>query len=178
MNRYRYSSDKHKRNAYQNECDEYLKDLGDTHFFDVNSQIYKPNSCKPVTQAKDKSAGASKSSPLFVEPAADGCMIALAAFSACVAFVTLLVVGIYTFASYGQWEQMRITTRELETPRKPLGMLSIKPEITNTWINELGLELWRLLQVLTSPEAEESTLRWGKSPRSPSWSKILERLQL
>jgi len=100
MNRDISSRDKYEGDAY-------LKDIEDTHFFDVDGGIYKPKSCRTETRSEKDNRGASPSTPFFVNPSSDGCLIGIATFSALVAFATLLVVGAYTYVAHGQWEEMR-----------------------------------------------------------------------
>jgi len=93
------SSDKHERDAH-------LKEIEDTHFFDVDSGIYKPKSCRTEAGDKKQKRGANPSTPFFVNPATDGCFLTVATFSALVGFATFVVVGLYTYFAHGQWQEM------------------------------------------------------------------------
>jgi hypothetical protein len=103
MNRNTSSRDNYERDAY-------LNDIEETHFFDVDSGIYKPKSCRTETASMGKKRGTSPSTPLFVRPSSDGAMLAVASFSAIVAFATFLAVLGYTWVANRQLKEMHDAT--------------------------------------------------------------------
>src|SRR5580700_5810222 len=93
------SRNKHERDAH-------LKEIEDTHFFDVDSGIYKPKSSSTETRDKKQKRGTNSSTPFFVNLGTDGCFLTVAVFSALTAFATFVVVGLYTYFAHGQWNEM------------------------------------------------------------------------
>jgi hypothetical protein len=107
----------HSKDKYEgdNQLEARLKNVEETFIFDSDSGIYKPKRHQSEKEREAKQRGASWRSAFFVRTSSDGCLIAIGTFSAFVAFVTMFVVGIYTYYAKQQVEQMRIATKASQT---------------------------------------------------------------
>jgi hypothetical protein len=158
----------HIRSRDQKERNAYLDDLEKTHFFDVDSGIYKPNSAKQKPEKETPDPGSGPSTPLFTNHGTDYSALTVAIISALISAITLLIIGIYTYYAGGQWREMQ-RTAQAATDANRIANSALKQSIrTNIqqerpWIFlDKGREVWDTSS--NSPTVKIRMVNWGKLP--------------